>query len=365
MVNSKKRILFVVTVYRVGERIHPIIPYLYKFCDIDLLKLNEMSDDMTVYGNIDYRQLFHKKYDSFFDNIYDGKIKSIESMGGKNDKPSQTILDLDYNKYDMIIYDDDRNRHGMSTIYEKSKDKCPLIGNVHGNWWFPEKSHIPESYKKAFGNVFVFGQKEKGAHTPNDFILTGGIPSNDDLKYYDRTNDYILIIVNFLGNRSLPYDVSVDNKFIEKIKLLEIQKKYNKKVVFKLKSRADYPYPQRDLDYIKSIVPDDLDYITIIDFEDNNQLICGAFLVISAPSTLAFKSIQKGIPTILVDRAGIVGNFYDYSGLIDLDDEDIFKKIEYQIENSDKNKDFIENTIEGGIDFSSTEKYVNKVMGIM
>ena len=70
----------------------------------------------------------------------------------------------------LIIYDDDRNRHGMSTIYEKSKDKCPLIGNVHGNWWFPEKSHIPESYKKAFGNVFVFGQKEKGAHTPNDFI---------------------------------------------------------------------------------------------------------------------------------------------------------------------------------------------------
>ena len=117
MVSLKKRILFITTVYRVGERVYPIIPHLHKFCDMDLLQLNEMSDDMLVYGDMDYRQIFHKKYDMFFDKIYDGKIKSIESMGGNNNNPSQTILNLDYSKYDMIIYDDDRNKHIFKSFF--------------------------------------------------------------------------------------------------------------------------------------------------------------------------------------------------------------------------------------------------------
>ena len=74
----KKKILFIASVYRVGERVYPIIPELHKFADIDLLQINEMSNDMECYGNIDYREIFHNKYDKYFDNIYDGTGSSIE-----------------------------------------------------------------------------------------------------------------------------------------------------------------------------------------------------------------------------------------------------------------------------------------------
>ena len=197
-----KNILFITTIYRQGERIYPILPQLSNHYKIDLLQINEMSNDMDNYGNIDNRNLFHKEYDSCFNNIIDGTIKSIESKGARNDNPSDVIKNLDVDKYDMIIYDDDRNRHGINSIYNRVKNKIPLIGNVHGNFWYPDsgKSNIKNCYDKVFNKAFVLGEKEKKAHYPNDYILSGGIPSNDELKYYDRTDDFILIIVNFLGN---------------------------------------------------------------------------------------------------------------------------------------------------------------------
>ena len=81
----RKKTLFVVSVYRVGERIHPIIPELHEFSDIDLLKENEMSSDMTWYGTIDPRITFEKSYTQYFRNIfdrgYDGfKNKKIENL---------------------------------------------------------------------------------------------------------------------------------------------------------------------------------------------------------------------------------------------------------------------------------------------
>ena len=53
-----KRILLIATVYRVGERIYPIVPELSKFYSIDLLKVNEMSSEMGWYGDNDPRILF-------------------------------------------------------------------------------------------------------------------------------------------------------------------------------------------------------------------------------------------------------------------------------------------------------------------
>ena len=107
----RKKILVVASIYRVGERIYPLIPEFHKFADLDLLQVNEMSNDMISYGNIDYRELFHNEYDEFFDNIYDGTMSSIESNGARDSNPSQTILDLDATKYDMIFCDDNRSRH--------------------------------------------------------------------------------------------------------------------------------------------------------------------------------------------------------------------------------------------------------------
>tara|TARA_R100001377_G_scaffold85129_2_gene70414 strand:- start:975 stop:2096 length:1122 start_codon:yes stop_codon:yes gene_type:complete len=367
----KKKILFIVTVYRIGERIHPIIPKLYEFSDIDLLKVNEMSSDMNWYGTDDPRITFNNKYEEYFDNIFDGGSSSIEQYGARNETPCDVIKNLNINKYDLVIYDDDRNRHGVWYIFEQIKNKIPMIGNVHGNWWssldgFPEKNNITKSYNKSFNYVSVFGAKEKNSYEFNDFVLDGGIPSNDELKYYDRTNDFILVIVNFLGNRNMPslYNIQVDEKFINTSGLLELQNKYHKKIVFKLKSRADHPYPQKDFDYLNSVVPKELDYEIIMDFPDHNQLICGAFLVISAPSTFALKPIQKGIPTILIKGTGTVGNFCDYRGLVELNKDIILNRVEKEI-SLGRDNNFIKNTINGGMNFNSTEKYIKNIRGLL
>mgnify|MGYP001007682921 CR=1 FL=1 len=43
---------------------------------------------------------------------------------------------------------------------------------------------------------------------------------------------------------------------------------------------------------------------------------------------MAFKPIQKGIPTILLNGYGQTGLFYDYMGLVDLDTQIIFDEVE-------------------------------------
>lgn len=382
----RKKVLLIATIFRVGERIYPIIPELHKFVDIDLLQINEMSKELKWYGTEDPRIKFHKEYDKYFDKIIDGGRQSIEEYGAKNAYPCTEIKNLDVDEYDLIIFDDDRDRHGVWYIYDQVKDRIPMVGNVHGNWWsaldgYLDKSHIQKFHQKTFNYASVFGVKERDSYNPNDYILAGGIPSNDDLKYYDRTDDFILVIVNFLGHMrditikyphgymwkgSVPefYRVLVDEDFIKNAKLVELQKKYNKKVVFKLKGRAAHPYPKKDFDYLKTIVPKELDYEVIMDFPDNNQLICGSSLVISAPSTFAFKPIQKGIPTILINGAGIVGNFQDYRGLIELGKDNILDRVEKEI-SLGRDESFIKNTIEGGLDFTSTERYVKNIMGLL
>ena len=96
----------------------------------------------------------------------------------------------------------------------------------------------------------------------------------------------------------------------------------------------------------------------------DNKLISDSFIVFSAPSVMAFKPIQKGIPTILLNGYGQTGLFYDYTGLVNLDTQIIFDEIQRQYTNG-KEKEFVLNTIKGGIDFSSTEKYVNVIKGLI
>ena len=57
-----KKILFITTQYRVGERIYPIIPYLYKNYELDLLTLYQMHPSHKWPGSFDLRSLFSLKY---------------------------------------------------------------------------------------------------------------------------------------------------------------------------------------------------------------------------------------------------------------------------------------------------------------
>ena len=348
-----KRILLIATIYRVGERIYPIITELSREFQIDVFKTSQMSNKIDWYGNEDLRLVFDNKYGDYIDNIY-------------YEKP-------DLSNYDLILMDDDRPRSGMKEIYDEVD--VPVIGHQHGNCeLYHSLPNLRQDGRTSWDYITVFGKKEMDLYNGSlgkdhlkNRILLGGIPSNDLLKNYKKTEEHILVIVNFLGNRRAAQSAfnggdfrRFDEDTFYKMGLVELQDEFNKQIVIKIKSRADHPEVKKDFDYLDSILPKRLDYKIIMDIEDDNKLISDSMFVISAPSVMALKPIQKGIPTVLLKYYGQTAGFFDYKGLLSLDTQKLFDEIERQ-HSSDKETEFINYTIEGGLEFNSTEKYINEI----
>ncbi|MBC8421959.1 MAG: hypothetical protein H8E03_00905 [Pelagibacteraceae bacterium] len=341
------KILFVTSIYRTGEKIFPIIPELTKHFSVDLLTVNEMCFDYDWYGNDDLRIKFFDQWGKYFDNSYESSYEDV--------KPGN----LDLTPYKFVLLDDLRPRYNLDKFYDFAKQCNTLvIGNTHGNI---SKPHITNGYQKAFDKVFVIGQSEfnrdKG-NVPDGVMIRGGLPSCDKLKDIENSGDHILVICNFLGNRWGPF-YKFDRSTIENLKLKELQDKLNIPIKFKLKSRADHPYPQEDFDYIDSIAYD-LNYSTIMDIGDDSELVAKSKIVISPPSTMAFKSILKNIPTILIKEFGDVALYETYQDLYSFNDDlfsiylDKLRGVNYS--------EFIVNSVEGGIDFSSIDVYMEELL---
>ena len=66
-----KRILFITSQYRTGERIYPILPILAAEYKIDLLKVYQMTNKHKWVGNKDMRLKFDKDYLHLFDSIFE------------------------------------------------------------------------------------------------------------------------------------------------------------------------------------------------------------------------------------------------------------------------------------------------------
>ena len=330
-----KKILFITTQYRVGERIYPIIPYLYKNYELDLLTLYQMHPSHKWPGSFDLRSLFSLKYLPYFKKAY------------------MSLSDIDLKKYDLILCDDDRARNGVEKIYKNKT--CLMVGCSHGNRNLNHNEwHAIKHHKVAFDKCFTFGKKES-----LPYAIPGGIPSNDKLKEYPLKKDHILVICNFLGNRHCEFKVPFDEYFFKECGIKKLQQKYNKKIIIKLKSRADEGGYKHNIEYLNKILPKELNYKVLVDVEDDNELISKSFMVISAPSTMTFKPIQLQIPTAIIKDSGQTGLFYDFKGLVELNNNEIVSTLEDQLINPDK--DFILNTIEGGLDFKSTEVFVNQI----
>lgn len=285
-------------------------------------------------GDSDLRLRFDEVYGKYFKNtFYD---------------------ECDSSKYDLIISDDNRlsSKTGLNKIYKQKKS--PMLACTHGNG---DNPYLIEGYKNVFDKCFVFGEKEKQF----EYCIPIGIPSNDELKNYQNSEKkHILIIVNFLGNRQSPFKVNFDKKFFEKIDILSLQKEYNLPVVLKLKSRADEGGFKHNVKYLEDILPESLNYRILVDVENDNQLISESKIVISAPSTLAFKSIQLGIPTVLIDNSGQVSNFYDYDGLFDIN-----KDFKTYLKEYTRKEEFIKNTITGGLHFNSTLLMLDEIKKLL
>jgi len=351
-----KKLLIIATVYRVGERIYSAIPKLSEHFDIDVMFINEMSSQMNWYGSVDPRIKFKTIYSSYINKFYDTGFEST------NESPAKLLFELPLN-YDLILYDDDRTRYGIETVYKRAT--CPMVGCMHGAGVGYDKARFENSLNRAFDYLCVFGKKDERLYDDRNYILKIGVPSNDILRHGLSWSEHILVITNLLGNHAgySQCPVQVDKYFIDQLGLLELQQEFKHKVIFKLKSRLNNP--KNDIEYMKSIVNPELKYEIILD-GDNNELVRSSFIVISAPSTFAFKSIQLGIPTILIKGAGIIGQFHDFRGLVKLDTQTIFDEIEFQHNsNEDKDEKFILDTIEGGIDFTSTEIFVNRLKDLV
>ena len=327
-----KKLLFITTQYRVGERIYPVIPSLAKEFDIDLLLAYQMDPNFRWVGNFDNRKEFLSKYKPYFKNIL---------------TYSNT---LQLNQYDLIIADDNRASNGLDQIYAHST--CPMIGCKHGNG---EEKYEYKNLGKCYDFSFVFGKKE----CLTEFNYAVGIPSNDLLKQYkDIPKEYVLIVSNFLGNRWAPLNFkTLDKNFFDTLDLPRLQKKYNLPIVIKLKSRDDEGGHKHNIDYLNSILDQSVDYKILVDVEDDNLLMAKSAAVITPPSTFAYKPIQLGIPTIILNGYGQINCFEDYKFRCELEEV-------YEYLDKFEKTNFVSSSIEGGEEFNSTECFINAIKDV-
>ena len=399
---SNKKILVIFSNARSAEKIYNIIPELSKLYKLDLYMLGEFSPKTRWWGNNDTRLDFLEKNKQYFDEIIEGEGFLFHGAHIKD------VLDpLDLNKYHTILLDGQMSYPELQwpILYKEAKKKNILvIGNHHGNLDFnhPSLGHITKIAMKelkdkpekhiSMDKVFCLGEKERLIYSQlydNKNIIKGGIPTNDTLKQHLNTEgEYILVITNFLGNHGMHqplhksgaqslkdlkkminkiFPVNFDEEFVYKSGLLELSKKYNKKIVIKQKTRFDDPNYHKNIQYLKEEFMHNWTgpYEILTDKGLSiDEVIAKSFIVISAASTLTFKPIQLKKPTVIIEGSGQTGNFYDFEGLVPLDKVAIENEIERQIHNGPDTQ-FIETTIEGGLNFNSTEIYINNLKKII
>lgn len=362
-----KKILFIATVYRCGEKIYPIIPHLCKHHEVDVLMFNQMSEITPWFGDKDPRKAFYKRCKEWGANVIQGPAyKDVTTSYRNGKKMSRQVSEKDY---DLVIIDDNKMKAGWGTMslcqHLRNKGR-KIIGSPHGNTEF-NLYGLRDKFDDILDYSFVFGEKEKKNLAPGKYatrLITAGIPSNDCLKEYSVDNKFILVFVSYVAGQNsqktnkngyLPF---TEDTFL-KSGILDIQEKENLPIIIKEKSRF-----KPGLEYsLKGLEKYDGVHV-IMDHDNNDKLISGAKYVVAAPSTLAFKSIQMGIPTVLLHKFGMTGNFYDFEGMSRLDSFSVQEKLYNQLENG-KCSDFIERTISGGLDFNSTELHIKAIEEIL
>ena len=342
-----KKILMVLSQYRVCERILPTIPKLSKQYNLDCYLIYEMSQKHQWPGDDDPRKYFYQTYSKDFNKIFDRENPSFKN-------------------YDLILTDDNRvsSKTNLEKIYQQKKGM--MLSCFHG----PVEKYnnikfFQNGYKRIYDKTLVLGRKD----CLTDYCFPIGIPSNDCLKDMEIESNHILVIVNFVGNvKSVigfkPFPITFDDRLVGELDFERLQEKLDVPIIIKLKSRAGEGNKQvtRNKSYIESIMPN-VNYSVVTD-ADNDELICNSKLVISCPGTFALKSIQLGIPTILIEGSNEDGHFPLFKGFVPPSKSSIKQKIDEMMESS-KDDNFISEVIEGGEDFSSTEKMIEVIEGCL
>tara|TARA_B100000902_G_scaffold102144_1_gene104548 strand:- start:6800 stop:7912 length:1113 start_codon:yes stop_codon:yes gene_type:complete len=350
---------------RVCEKILPIIPKLSKTFDITIFKIGEYSDDTPWNGSLDPRAIDMFNYDMYCENVINGP-----GFRFHGDRFTEDLNDyVDVTDFPLILFDDckEMSELKMPALYQKAKaNGCLVIGNHHGNQEFNQSGIFGHTgMKKSFDKIFVFGEKERQIFSqvfdPKD-VLVGGIPGNDSLfdahmehNISNHVDSHILVIPNFLGNRSHPFSRAMDEDFVRDTQLEQLSQEYGLPIVTKIKSRLDDPNRERNIEYVMDLIPNGE---VVVDSDDIDTLVANSNVVVSALSTLAFKPIQFGKRTIVIEGTGQVGNFYDYNYLVDPAEVNMIEIVN----GFEQDREFIKTTLAGGIDFCAKNIYIEELL---
>ena len=346
-----KKALFLLTNHRVAEKILPVISKLSEYYDVDALLVGLYSPLTPWIGDLDERTVIQEKYGSYINNIIAGP--GIQFHGDKVTDHIHNYVDI--KSYSCVIFDDNRPlpEFNVPTFYQHCKrHNVPVIANSHGN---EDRPHRAEGV--AYDRRMILGKKEKRIFQNG---ILGGIPVNDSLRDKTLNPKHILLITNFLGRHrdgAKLFSNCFDERFVAQSGLVKLSEMHKLPILVKLKTRLDDKDYKANERYVQDRLPCEIISNTL----DIDTTISESALVISAPSTLSFKPIQLGIPTVLIKGAGAVGNYFDYDGLVDLNEKDIINSLESQTKTG-RCEEFIEATVTGGVDFNSTQCYVDSLL---
>ena len=350
-ITPNKKALFLLTNHRVSEKILPVIPKLSEYYDVDVFLVGLHSPLTPWVGDLDERKVIQEKYGSYINNIIVGP--GIQFHGDKVADQLHNYVDI--KSYSCLIFDDNRPlpEFNVPNFYQHCKGhSVPVIANSHGNEDQPYRAE-----GVAYDRRMILGKKEKRIFESG---ILGGIPANDSLKGKTLKPKHILLITNFLGRHldgAKLFSNCFDERFVAQSGLVKLSEMHKLPILVKLKTRLDDKDYKANERYVQDRLPCEIISNTL----DIDTTISESALVISAPSTLSFKPIQLGIPTVLIKGAGAVGNYFDYEGLVDLNEKDILNSLESQVKRGRSNE-FIESTVTGGVEFNSTELYVENLL---
>lgn len=368
---AKDSVVFVSTIHRMSERVISAINELQKDFDVKILNTGQSSFETDYEANTNYKNYVLKNFKS--KSIFNTP-RILNSSHARQQKNCKRIYDNACNLIDKntvaLILDDSRHRHYDEALYAHAKsNNSKVFANCHGNTPVGRMTMMyGQKDPKFYDNLFVLGNFDKEVLTSlghnKETFLSGGIPANDDLIDAKKTNEYILVIANMVlksqaGSTTWDYTdkpLPMDRKTLSHMNLLELQNKLEKKVVFKLKHRMSSPM-EKELNFLKSSIPEGLDYDIIYNTGNEKELISSAACILTYGSTMSFKPIQLEIPTVIYKDLGDLGNFSEYKGSISIEESYDFILEENFMKN--ERKSFLSRTLAGGIDFSSTKHYLD------
>ena len=346
------KILFVTSIYRTGKNTYPILKPLSLRHDLSIFFVGQMNKSTPWFGTSDPRPKLY----SFCKENNLPQHHSPEYGEISRDIIYKMLQKIEAENFDLVLFDDNRivKDMGSGFIYDYLKDRgikmmaCPH-GNNNYDW-------VCTSNKLK---LFVFGPKDvRSLNCDKSKLICGGIPENDALRNYKHKPEHILFIVS---NISLKYKTLLGFRcftpqIIKETGVFDLAKSEGCEVIIKCKSR--YPHKKQTIQDFDCL--SDLPATMVFDAPDEEELISKSKYVISCCSTLIFKPIQMGIPTVILRDFGSVGSLVGFSGLCSPDEKSILSTLERQV-NEGKQTEFIEDTLTGGLDFNSTEYYLSAI----